>query len=109
MRVCPIAVAACLLSSAAMAQSTGQSALSGIWQAAWRHETVLGALQSNQTFGADDGTVDPGLDPIEDLKGTEYWPYVDTALDIFNRKHLIAWKAQVDMEVEDRRTLEVAG
>jgi len=109
MRVRLMAVAACVLSSVASAQSAEPPAPSGIWQAAWRHETVFGALSSNQTFGADDGTVDPGLDPIGALKGTDYWAYVDSALNIFNRKQLLAWKRQVDMEVADRRTLEAAG
>ncbi len=108
MRVHLMAATACVLSSVASAQSAEQPASSGLWQAAWRHETVLGALSSNQTFGADDGTVDPSLDPIEDLRGTDYWPYVDSALNIFNRKHLLVWKTQVDMEVADRRTLGTA-
>lgn len=109
MRVWWVAVAACVLSSAASAQTAARGAFSGLWQAAWRHEAVLGAFSSNQTFGADGGTVDPGLDPIGVLKGTDYWAYVDSALTIFNRKHLLAWKRQVDMEVADRRTLEAAG
>ena len=105
MRVLAMAIAACVLLSAASAHAAELPTPSGLWQAAWRHETVLGALSSNQTFGADDGTVDPGLDPVGVLRGTDYWPYVDGVTNIFNRKHLLAWKAQVDMEVADRRTL----
>lgn len=105
MRVWAAAIAACVLLSAASAHAAELPTPSGLWQAAWRHETVLGALSSNQTFGADDGTVDPGLDPVGVLRGTDYWPYVDSVTNIFNRKHLLAWKAQVDMEVADRRTL----
>lgn len=105
MRVWLAAFAACVPLSVSSACAAELPAPSGIWQAAWRHETLPGALSSNQTFGADDGTVDPSLDPIGDIKGTDYWPYADSVTNIFNRKHLLAWKAQVDMEVADRRTL----
>ncbi|MCM5554018.1 hypothetical protein [Pleomorphomonas sp. NRK KF1] len=108
-RVWWVAVAACVLPSAASAQTADLGASSGLWQAAWRHETVLGALSSNQMFGADDGTVDPGLDPVGDIWGTDYWAYADRVTNVFNRKQLLVWKRQVDMEVTDRRVLESAG
>ena len=105
MRVWLAAIVTSVLLSVPSAYAAELPAPSGIWQAAWRHETLPGALSSNQTFGADDGTVDPSLDPIGEIKGTDYWPYADSVTNVFNRKHLLAWKTQIGMEVADRRTL----
>lgn len=109
MRVLSGVVAALALSFAAPAQSAGDAGSSSLWPAAWRNATLLGAFSSDRTFGADDGTLDPDLDPIGELEGTGYWPFAERAAGIFNRRHLDAWKAQVGGELADRRVLEAGG
>lgn len=67
---------------------------------------------TNQTWASDDGTTDPNFDVVEELKelkNTKYWAYRDQALNIFNRPTFDAWKAQIDMEDEDKKILEAAG
>lgn len=77
--------------------------------AALRQNSVIVSLITNQTWASDDGTTDPTLDVIDELRGTKYEAYTNRALNIFNRPALEAWKAQIDMEMEDKRTLEAAG
>ncbi|MBS1183762.1 MAG: hypothetical protein H6Q99_3642 [Proteobacteria bacterium] len=80
--------------------------------AALRQNSWMVSLFANQTWASDDGTIDPNFDVVEELKklkDTKYWVYRDQALNIFNRPTFEAWKAQIDMEEEDKKVLEAAG
>lgn len=83
--------------------------------AAMRRENPIGSYIANQTFG-------DGLDPFEIEEGFNTLDYVrkrwgdafeaehgDRFLDVFNRRYADALKSQIDMEVEDRKTLDAAG
>jgi hypothetical protein len=77
--------------------------------AAWRSQNIIGSTINNQMIGADFDTIEPDFNPFEAAKGTPYEAYPERLASIFNRKAFESFKAQVDMEEEDRRTLQAAG
>lgn len=80
--------------------------------AAFRQNNWMVSLIANKTWASDDGTTDPNFDVVEELsklKDSPYWAYRDQALNIFNRPAFEAWKAQIDMEEEDKKVLEASG
>jgi hypothetical protein len=77
--------------------------------AAWRSQNIIGSTMANQMIGADFDTIEPDFNPFDAAKGTPYEAYPERLASIFNRKAFESFKAQVDMEEEDRRTLHAAG
>lgn len=77
--------------------------------AAFRSQNIVGSTLSNRMIGADLDTVDPDFDPFEAAKGTQYEQYPERLAQLYNRRAYDAFTSQVDMEIEDRRTLDAAG
>lgn len=77
--------------------------------AAFRSQNIVGSTLSNRMIGADLDTVDPDFDPFEAAKGTQYEQYPERLAQLYNRRAYDAFTSQVDMEMEDRRTLDAAG
>lgn len=77
--------------------------------ASFRTDNMVGSAATNKTIGLNRYEREDGFNPLEEIKGTAYEPYAEQAAGIFNRRYFEAWKAQVDQEQDDRRTLEAAG
>jgi len=79
--------------------------------ASWRQDNTIGSMSSNKLAGVDlskrDGLT--GDEIWESIKGTKYESRSDRFMPIFNRPGLEAMKSQIDMEDEDRRTIDSAG
>lgn len=74
--------------------------------AAFRQENVIGSLMSAQIY---DGPRDPSFNPWDDIQGTEYEEYWDRFTAVGSSGESAALKRQIDMELEDRRTIAAAG
>ncbi|MBS1183763.1 MAG: hypothetical protein H6Q99_3643 [Proteobacteria bacterium] len=108
MRVCLIAFFSLLLPSSALAQAAQQPSLSEIWQAAWRLETIVGSWRADEMRDADLDALDPAFDAWQASEGTEYQRYPEQLGRLLSRQAYDVWTSQIDRELRDRRTLEVA-
>jgi hypothetical protein len=77
--------------------------------AAWRTQNIIGSSLSNEMLGADLDTVEQDFNPFEAARGTKYEAYPERLAQLYNRKAFETFRAQVDREEEDRRTLDAAG
>lgn len=78
--------------------------------AGFRQSNEVASFLSNRDVDeVDRYRVDEGFDLFKELQGTPYSEHEDRFLDVFNRKAFEARKAQIDMETQDRRTLDAAG
>lgn len=86
-----------------------------IWEtvsAAFRQDNIVASAGASKTNGIDllekeDGYTGDLL--WKDIEGTRYEPHWGRFAGVFNRRGTEAMKAQIDMEMEDRRTLDAAG
>jgi hypothetical protein len=92
--------------STAATPTPGWSELAG---AAFRQDNVIASMLANQTAGINPRAKEEGFNPLDEIRGTSYEARSMEAAGIFNRRYFEAWKAQVDREEEDRRTVEAAG
>lgn len=76
--------------------------------AAFRQSNIVGSLLSNETLGVDN-TPEEGYNPWEDIAGTKYEAQWESFVNANNRRFAAALKQQIDMEEDDRRTLDAAG
>ncbi|RWF71862.1 MAG: hypothetical protein EOQ34_13895, partial [Mesorhizobium sp.] len=80
--------------------------------AAFRQSNTIGSMSANKLAGVDLATREDGFtgDAMwNELKGTPYEQHWDRFANVFNRTAFNAMKAQIDMETEDRRTVDSAG
>lgn len=79
--------------------------------AAFRQDNTVVSMASNKLAGVDTATRDglTGDEIWNQIKGTKYEGHSDRFMPIFNRPAFEAMKSQIDMEEEDRRTVESAG
>lgn len=80
--------------------------------AAFRQDNIVGANVSNKMAGIDAASTEDGFtgDVIwKEIAGTRYEQAWDRFARVHNRTAFQALKAQIDMEDEDRRTVEAAG
>jgi hypothetical protein len=80
--------------------------------AALRQESDVVSIGSSKLVGVDLVSKEDGFtgETIwNEIAGTPYEPYFDRFADAMNRPAFNALKAQIDMETEDRRTLDAAG
>ncbi|ESZ07181.1 MULTISPECIES: hypothetical protein [unclassified Mesorhizobium] len=80
--------------------------------AAFRQGNTIGSMASNKLAGVDLATREDGFtgDVMwEKIKGTPYEKNWDRFANVFNAPGFEAMKAQIDMETEDRRTIDAAG
>lgn len=74
--------------------------------AAFRVESPVGSILSSEAFGVDTRTVEPDLNPWEEIKDDPtYREHFDRFADVRNRAHLDAVKTDIDRETKDRETL----
>jgi hypothetical protein len=73
--------------------------------AAFRQDNTVGAFLSAESIS---GAEDPAFNPWDQIKGTKYEPLFKNFTDIRNAQAMDARKRQIDMELEDRKTLESA-
>ncbi|PIO96617.1 hypothetical protein [Pleomorphomonas carboxyditropha] len=109
MRICLIAAISALLPFPAMAGSAVGPNFSDVWGAAWRQESTIGAFLADKMRYADPDTLDPAFDAWQASEGTDYQHYPEQLGRLLNRQAYEAWKAQFEMEREDRRMLEFVG
>lgn len=74
--------------------------------AAFRQENIIGSLVARQWAGGD---AVPGYSPWDEIKGTAYEEHWNSFVDVVNPGQTAAMKRQIDMELEDRNTLALAG
>lgn len=79
--------------------------------ASFRQGNTVVSMASNKLAGVDTATRDglTGDEIWNQIKGTKYEAHSDRFMPIFNRPAFEAMKSQIDMEDEDRRTVESAG
>jgi hypothetical protein len=75
--------------------------------AAFRQNNIIASIASNNT-GLDNSPQD-GYNPWEDIKGTKYERYWENFARANNPRYAAALKMQIDMEEQDRRTIDAAG
>ncbi len=76
--------------------------------AAFRQNNTVASIFSRQTIGVSNETED-GFNAWDSIKGTKYEPYWSSFVDSNNSRHADAVKRQIDMEAEDKRTLDASG
>lgn len=77
--------------------------------AAARQVNVIGSFMANRTMGVDNNPED-GFNPWDAIKGDErYERYWELFARANNPRYAAALKLQIDMEEQDRRTLDAAG
>lgn len=75
--------------------------------AAFRQGNLVGSyFSSPETYVSNDP--EPGFNPWDSIKGTKYEPQWSSFVDVRNNARADAVKRQIDMEGEDRRTLQAA-
>ncbi|OWK18329.1 hypothetical protein AJ88_03885 [Mesorhizobium amorphae CCBAU 01583] len=80
--------------------------------ASFRQDNTVGSMASNKLAGVDMSTREDGFtgDLMWDkIKATPYAQHWDRFANVFNTPAFEAMKAQIDMETEDRRTIDAAG
>lgn len=80
--------------------------------AAWRQGHTIGSAANNKLAGINRKEQEDGFDGEtiwNEIKGTKYEEHFERFTDLHNRRALTAMKSQIDMETEDRRTLEAGG
>lgn len=80
--------------------------------ASFRQDNTIGSMASNKLAGVDLATREDGFsgDVMWDqIKGTPYERHWDRFANVFNHTGFEAMKSQIDMETEDRRTVDAAG
>lgn len=79
-----------------------------LMEAAFKRENPIGSLLSNDDWRSDE-PFDPDYRPWNDIQGTVYEGFSDRFLGVRNAKDVAALKAQIDTELEQRRTIDAAG
>ena len=80
--------------------------------AAWRQDNIVGSYFNNKMAGIDRSAREDGFsgDVLwSEIQGTPYEQHWERFAEVFNRKAFNALKSQIDMETEDRRTLDAGG
>lgn len=80
--------------------------------AAFRQDNVVGSFAANKLAGINLAEREDGFtgDVVwGEIEGTPYEEHWDRFAAVFNRQGFNAMKAQIDMETEDRRTLQAGG
>lgn len=80
--------------------------------ASFRQDNTIVSMASNKLAGVDLSTREDGFTGHvmwEKIKGTPYEKNWDRFANVFNAPAFEAMKAQIDMETEDRRTIDAAG
>ena len=80
--------------------------------AAFRQDNTIGSAINNKMAGIDLAEREDGFtgDTVwNEIAGTAYEQHWERFAEVFNRRALSALKAQIDMETEDRRTLDAGG
>lgn len=76
--------------------------------AAFRQENIIGSYLTAMDHSAG-GPADPDYNPWADVTGTKYEQYADKFAWVNNRAQAEALKSRLDVEEDDRRTLQAAG
>ena len=76
--------------------------------AAFRQDNLIGSFFNRKTLGVDN-EVDQTYDPWTDIAGTKYEQHWKSFAGANNARYAEALKRQIDMETDDRRTLDAAG
>jgi len=80
--------------------------------AAFRQDNTIGSYASNRMAGIDRSEREEGFtgDVLwSEIAGTPYEAHWERFSEVFNRRAFNALKSQIDMETEDRRTLDAGG
>ena len=75
--------------------------------AAFRQDNIIGSLLARKF--TDTNEPEPGFNAWESIRGTKYERHWQSFVEVNNSRRALALRAQIDMEEEDRKTLDAAG
>lgn len=90
----------------AASEQQDEAASGDVLGAAFRQENIIGSLVARQWSG---GEAVPDYNPWDEIKGTAYEERWESFVNVVNPGQTAAMKRQIDMEIEDRNTLAMAG